>query len=296
MSLFVLGALHLDVIVEAPRLPRLDETLPGRAVRYAPGGKGGNQAVAASRMGASVAMAGAVGTDDFAARLLAALDAAGVDRSAVRTLPGDSGMSVAILEATGAYGAVTVAGANLGIEGPTRLPEGTRLVLLQSEIPEPANLAAARAARAAGAQLVLNAAPARPLAPELASLTDILVVNRTEAAALSGRPENQPENAAAALRATGAATVIITLGEAGLIVLEGEGPPRHLPAPKVTAIDSHGAGDAFIGALAASLDTGARLAQALSFAQAAAALHVATPPEARPRVRAAEVMAFRARA
>ncbi|MDH3264281.1 MAG: PfkB family carbohydrate kinase, partial [Paracoccaceae bacterium] len=113
MSVWVVGSLHLDVIVEAPRLPRLDETLVGQGVSYRLGGKGGNQAVAAARMGAEVAMAGAVGSDAFAETLLAELDRAGVDRAGVARLPGASGMSVAILDATGGYGAVIVSAANL---------------------------------------------------------------------------------------------------------------------------------------------------------------------------------------
>lgn len=297
MSVYVLGSLHLDVIVEAPRLPALDETLAGTAVRYAFGGKGGNQAVAAARMGARVAMAGAVGSDSFGETLLAGLDAAGVERSRVARLAGASGMSVAILEAGGAYGAVIVSGANLDVTGAAAFPEGATHLVLQSEIPEPANLAAARAASAAGARVILNAAPARPLDPALLALTSILVANRGEAAALSGAPDSAPETAARALAGEGARTVIVTLGAAGLLLLEaGASAPRALPAPAVRAIESHGAGDAFTGALAARLDAGAALGAALAFAQAAAALHVATPPENRAAIGPAEVKALLATA
>jgi ribokinase len=277
VSLLVLGALHHDVIVSAPRLPALDETLVGQGVRYVFGGKGGNQAVAAVRMGARVAMAGAVGRDAAGETLLAALDAAGVDRASVKRVDTASGMSVAIEDAGGSYGAVIVSAANLAITGDLPIPDGTTHLLLQSEIPEAANLAAARAAHAAGARVLLNAAPARPLPSELLALTDILVVNRVEAAQLSGAPENDPNQAAKVLLARGPASVIVTLGADGLICRNGESPALADPALPVSVISTHGAGDAFIGALAARLDAGEALSVTLGFAQAAAALHVSTP-------------------
>lgn len=289
MSVFVLGSLHLDVVVEAPRLPRLDETLAGQAVAYRFGGKGGNQAVAAARMGARVAMAGAVGSDAFAATLLAGLDAAGVDRSRVVRRSGASGMSVAILDTQGAYGAVIVSAANLSVTGAEPPPADTRVLLLQNEVPEAANLAAARAARDLGARVLLNAAPARPVAPELLALTDLLVVNRGEAAALTGLPEDAPEAAALALLGSGPAQVVVTLGAQGLHCRCRDDEALTLPAAQVAAVSSHGAGDAFLGALAARLDAGDGLRDALVFAQAAAALTVATPPDRRAAIGPAEV-------
>jgi ribokinase len=291
MSLHVVGSLHLDVIVEAPRLPRLDETLVGQRVSYRFGGKGGNQAVAAARMGASVSMAGAVGSDAFAETLLAELDRAGVDRTRVVRLAGASGMSVAILDAAGSYGAVIVSAANLAVEGGGAVPPGTTHLLLQNEIPEAANLAAARAARAAGAGVILNAAPARPVAADLLALTDLLVVNRVEAAQLTGQPEDAPEAAALVLRACGPAQVIVTLGAKGLHA-RSRSAALDLPAPRVNARSSHGAGDAFLGALAARLDAGAALEPSLRFAQAAAALHVSTPPEGRAGIGPEQVRAL----
>ena len=289
MSVHVLGALHLDVIVSAPRLPRLDETLPGRAVRYAFGGKGGNQAVAAGRMEATVSMAGAVGTDDFAATLLAGLDAAGIDCSRVVRRPGASGMSVAIEDEAGGYGAVIVSAANLEVTGEGAPPPGTTQLLLQNEVPEAANLAAAEAARAAGARVVLNAAPARPVAEALLALTGLLVVNRIEAAQLTGLPDDAHEAAALALIDREPEAVVVTLGAAGLHWRSRGAAGVTLPAPRVAAVSTHGAGDAFLGALAARLDGGDTIEGALGFAQAAAALHVATPPERRAALGAADV-------
>lgn len=167
------GSLHLDVIVETPHLPRLDETVTGQGVTYAFGGKGGNQAVAASRMGAQSHMAGAVGTDSFAQTLLATLDAEGVHRAGVQTQPGPSGMSVALLNPTGGYGAVIVSAANLAFQPQaTAFPKGCSTLILQNEIPESANLFLARRALSLGLTIILNAAPPAPPRPNsLASST-----------------------------------------------------------------------------------------------------------------------------
>ncbi|MBW7922433.1 MAG: bifunctional hydroxymethylpyrimidine kinase/phosphomethylpyrimidine kinase [Rubellimicrobium sp.] len=290
MSVLVCGALHLDVMVDAPHLPARDETVTGSAVAYAFGGKGGNQAVAAARMGARVHMAGRVGADGFAQVLLVGLDAAGVDRGQVQAVGGASGMSVAVVEAGGAYGAVIVSAANLAHDGCITLPPGCTSLVLQNEIPPAANRQAATRARAAGVRVILNAAPARVDDRALLALADILVVNRVEAAQYLGQRDlSDPQGAARALATLGPAQVIVTLGEGGLVLHDGT--TRHLPAPRVRAVSSHGAGDAFIGALAARLDAGDALPAARAFAQKAAALHVATPPEARATITPAQVAA-----
>jgi ribokinase len=285
-EVFVAGALHLDVVVDAPHLPARDETVTGSAVAYRFGGKGGNQAVAAARMGARVAMAGRVGPDRFGAMILAALDHAGVDRSRVVEVPGASGMSVAIVDAAGDYGAVIVSGVNLDMRAEPP-PPGTRIVLLQNEVPEAVNLGVAGAA--GGCRVILNAAPARLPPPALLARLDVLVVNRVEAAALAGTGD--PAAAAAALRARGPATVIVTLGGDGLLAATASG-VLHLPAPRVRVASSHGAGDAFLGALAADLARDADLQEALAFAQGAAALTVATHPDDRATLTRDRVAAF----
>jgi ribokinase len=293
-EILAVGALHLDVVVTAPRLPRLDETLPGTSVAYPLGGKAGNQAVAAARMGARVAMAGRVGTDTAGPRLLAALDDGRVDRTQVRTVPGESGMSVAIVTEGGAYGAVIVSGVNRVIDaGDIAVPEGVKLVLLQNEIAEAVNLALARKARAVGARVVLNAAPARDVSAGMLALTDILVVNRVEAADMTGAEEDalDAEAAARALSARGPGAVIVTLGAGGLVLAEGGG-VQAMPAFPVVPVSSHGAGDAFIGALAAELARGGALAEAARFAQGAAALTVAAEPGARDLVTETAVRAL----
>lgn len=287
-DIVVLGSLHLDVIVQAPALPRLGETAIGQAWSQTPGGKGGNQAVAAARHGASVAMIGAVGDDAPAGTLRAHLRENGVDIAHVADAPAPSGMSVAITEASGDYGAVIVSGANLTLDARAvaaagGLIGGARWLLLQNEVPEAANRAAALAARRAGCKVMLNAAPARPLPSDLASLLDILVVNALEAEALSGVAVRDAASALAAAEAlcAGPAAVIVTAGGAGLALATSGGTRVRMAAHAVRVVSTHGAGDGFIGALAARLALGDPLETALRYANAAAALLVASAPEAR---------------
>jgi ribokinase len=282
MSVLVMGALHLDVVLDTPRLPRVDETLVGQGVAYLFGGKGGNQAAAVAQMGGQVQMAGRVGTDAFGDELLSRLAEARVGAQQVLRVPGPSGMSAALVLPSGEYGAVIVSGVNALIDGEAvEIPEGTRLVLLQNEVPEAANLALARKARAAGARVVLNAAPMREMAAELLALTDVLIVNRLEAEDILGAAL-APEAAVARLAGIGPAQVILTLGGEGLILWDGA--EWRAAARRVSVISTHGAGDAFIGALAARLDAGDDLRSAADFAQGAAALHVSTPVAERVRI------------
>lgn len=294
MSVFVCGSLHYDVVVNAPHLPRLDETVAGGAVNYVMGGKGGNQAVAAARMGARAHFSGRVGDDAPGTVLLEALQSAGVETSGLQRGPGASGMSVAIVEPAGGYGAVIVSAANSRIE-PDRiaLPDDVTVVLLQNEVPETVNLATARLAREAGVKVVLNAAPAREVSAGLLARVDTLVVNQVEAADMLGKNENtlEPLSAARALTALGPPTVILTLGGNGVVLAEGD-TATHLPACDVKVVSTHGAGDTFLGAVAAAWDTGAQLLQAVNFGQAAAALHVSAALEQRSGITAADVEAL----
>lgn len=297
----VVGSLHLDILVEAPRLPVSDETLAGTSWVQKCGGKGGNQAVAAARFGAGTAMGGRVGDDDFGRRLRAHLRAAGVDDSCVGTdATAGSGMSVAIQEANGEYGAVIVSGANLAIDPAAIVEDWTTLwrsavLLLQNEVPEAVNLAAARAAHALGCRVLLNAAPARPIARALRDLVDVLIVNRVEAAALTGAnvvARAQAERAALALQRP-ERDVVITLGADGLLLAPRIGGIVFQPAFSVQQRSSHGAGDCFCGALAARLALGDDLPAACDFARIAAALHVAATPERQTSLVTADVLAIR---
>ena len=275
----VVGSLHLDIMVAAPRLPGRDETLIGTSWHYKCGGKGGNQAVAAARFGARTAFGGQTGQDDFGERLRANLVAAGVDIGHVGVDPArGSGMSVAISEAAGEYGAVVVSGANLTIDATAIAARwaalwDAKVLLLQNEIPEAVSLAAATAAKAKGTCIVLNAAPARSMSAALLALVDVLVVNRIEAAMLSGH-----DDMADALLALHSSTrdVVLTRGGDGLMLMTRDGRRTDIPALPVTLVSSHGAGDCFCGAMAARLAAGDGIEAACRFATEAAGQFVST--------------------
>lgn len=288
----VVGSLHLDIMVDAPRLPRLDETLMGSAWRYKCGGKGGNQAVAAARFGVSTAFGGQTGEDDFGGRLRANLASVGVDTRCVGIDPRNgSGMSVAISEADGEYGAVVVSGANLTMNAAAIAADWEPLwhcksLLLQNEIPEAVNIAAARAARTNGARIVLNAAPARQIPEVLLGLVDVLVVNRVEAEMLSGLIDAEP-----AIRSLGGTTrdIILTRGGEGVLLLTRQGRLLTVPAMPVKLISSHGAGDCFCGVLAACISKGDEIELACRTASQAAGLFVSLPESQHHTITAARV-------
>lgn len=278
----VVGSLHHDIMVEADHLPRRDETAVG--TRWYPkfGGKGGNQAVAVARAGGHCRMLGAVGADSFGSFLRDGLQAAGVDHRFVATLPDvGSGISVAIQDASGDYAATIVSGANLRID-PAALTDpdlwqGVALLILQNEVPESLNLAAARAARLHRVRTLLNAAPARALSKDLVSLLDVLVVNAVEAEMMGTGPVTDLASAgtAAASLAKGFDTVIVTAGGHGLAAATRGGDQVFaVPAVPVAVVSTHGAGDAFIGALANALVAGQALDAACAEAARAAARHV----------------------
>lgn len=293
-SIVVVGSLHYDIVVAGPRLPRLGETLPGSAWESKCGGKGGNQAVAAARQGGVVSMVGCVGDDDMGSQLRDHLRAAGVDTRCVRTGRSASGLSVVISEPAGDYAAVIVSGANQELdESDLRDAEAAlsaaSVLLLQNEIPDAVNLAAARRARAAGSRVILNAAPARPPVEALYRLVDVLVVNAVEAEMLGADPVADLASAqrAASLLSDRAPVVIVTAGGDGVAVQSAAFQGVKLPHP-VRVVSAHGAGDAFVGALAARLAAGDGLSEAVAWANATAALIVSTEEHARGALREAE--------
>ncbi len=282
----VFGSLHYDIMVDSPDRPRKGETLTGTAWFPKCGGKGGNQAVSTARTGVPTTMVGAVGDDDFGRVLLANLDRRGVDRSLVRLVKDvGSGMSVAIFDTEGDYGAVIVSGANLtlgdeDVAAARSCLAATTILVLQNEVPDVANAAMAIAARAAGARVLLNAAPVRPLSEALKANIDILVVNAVEAGDVSGRPIGGPDDAlvVAADLARRFPHVVVTLGGDGVVYAGEEATaPFAIPAVPVKLVSTHGAGDEFIGVLASSLARGQAMRRALDEANAAAARLVSTP-------------------
>lgn len=274
MNLLVVGSLHLDVVLTAPHLPAVDETVAGHAVAYTFGGKGGNQALAAARMGAPVAFAGRAGSDAFGDMIRETLRSSGIDLAQLQRDEGPSGMSAAIVNADGDYGAVIVSAANLNIEVEAIfMPQATGLLLLQNEIPDSVNLAVARKAKAHGARVWLNAAPARILPDALTDCIDLLIVNRLEAG-FYGSIEARTD-------------MLTTLGGKG-VAFRGD----FHPAFPVDVVSTHGAGDMFVGALAAEVLCGTDMGKAIRFAQAAAALHVASSADDRENLTADAVRQF----
>lgn len=275
------GSLHYDIMVQAEHLPRKDETAIGS--RWFPkfGGKGGNQAIAAAKAGADSRMIGAVGDDDFGRFLRRNLAIGRVDDRFIATIAATgSGMSVAIQDASGDYAATIVSGANLTIERESltlaEVWSDVRILVLQNEVPEAINLIAAVEAQRRGTMVLLNAAPARLLAPELEALVGVLVVNSVEAEMMGTSAVTDLASAARAAEvlAQRFAVVIVTAGAMGLAAAGKDG---HFttPARKVKAISSHGAGDCFVGALAAALARGEPLPAGCAAASNAAADHVA---------------------
>ena len=286
-AVIVVGSLHYDITVDAPGRPRKGETVTGRSWAPKFGGKGGNQAVAASRQGVSTAMVGAVGKDSFGEALLASLDRAKVDRRGVAVFEGfGSGMSVAIFDDEGDYGAVIVSGSNLAItpdQASEDLLSHGKVLVLQNEIPELVNEAVARRARERGLMIIINAAPARAFATDLPHLIDVLVVNAIEAEMLGGGRVSSLETAAraAAALALRFKAAIVTAGGDGVAFCGAGGQRAVLPGLKVTVASTHGAGDTFVGTLAARLALGETMSVALAVANQEAAKLVATPESAR---------------
>lgn len=278
----VVGALHHDIVVQAERQPLRGETLMGSAWAPKFGGKGGNQAVAARKADAEVAMIGAVGSDDFGATLLAGLEEAGIDtREVARLNDVGSGMSVAILDAEGDYAAVVVSGANRSIKpAPVAASahwQDASILILQNEIPEAVNQAAAKAARAKGATVVWNAAPARADTLGLMAVTDILIVNVIEAGQITGQPVTsltEAEQAALALKTKGVGAAIVTVGAAGVAAIGPDDEALQIAGEPVEVISAHGAGDVFTGVIATALAQGLSFGGAIRAANHAAAAHV----------------------
>jgi ribokinase len=266
----VVGSINADLVVVTERLPGPGETVSGGRFARHGGGKGANQAVAAARLGASVAMVGAVGGDELGEAAIRELEDEGIDASGVARLADEStGVALIVVDAAGENQIAIAAGANgrLAAEHVPAL-DGEGVLLLGFEVPDAAVVAGAEAAAAAGWTPILNPAPAREIPERALAAGPLLTPNATEAAQLTG--EEDPEAAARALRERTGAPVLITLGARGAQLLDAGGLQR-LPAPEVDVVDTTGAGDALNGALAAELAAGRPLPEAARFAIAAAA-------------------------
>ncbi len=280
----VVGSLNMDLVVRASRMPRPGETLAGQTFQQVPGGKGGNQAVAAARLGASVSMIGCTGRDSNGEALRKGLEAEQIDCSGVGTSDNAAtGVAMIIVDDASQNAIVIVAGGNGEVTPDTiatheALLSAADIVVCQLETPPDTIRAALAAARRLGKLTVLNPAPATSELPaDWFAFIDYLIPNELEAATLSGIEIAHPDDArraALALRERGARNVIITLGSQGVFALLDGDDGRHFGAPKVKAIDTTAAGDTFIGGFVAQLASGVPVAEAISFGQRAAAIAV----------------------
>lgn len=274
----VFGSLNVDVMIAVNHLPLPGETVLGPGYELTAGGKGANQALAAARAGASVTMIGSIGTDPLAETAIADLRAAGVDLSHLAKVGDPTGLAAICVDKAGENHVVVASGANRHTKAsqmPAALLGPDTLVVMQMEVPLEQNWALIHAAKAKGARILLNAAPAAAIPAEALGLIDWLIVNENEAKQvaldLKVAVEDARQAAANIARATDT-TVIVTLGGAGAAAYLGKGGGFEVPALAIKPLDTVGAGDSFVGGFAAAIDRGLDLPQALRHAAVGGAL------------------------
>ncbi|ODT65646.1 MAG: ribokinase [Pelagibacterium sp. SCN 63-23] len=277
----VFGSTNLDQVGTVTRLPKPGETVAGGTFSMAPGGKGANQALAARRAGAQVLHVSAVGDDAFADMALDLLEKGGVDLSQLRRAQAATGIAMIFVDAAGenviailpgANGTVSPEDADRGLAG---LARGD-ILLVQQEVPQVATRRALEIARERGAVSVLNTAPYLPDTADLAPLADIVIANETEFSLLSGRPIDELDAAMAEWVARTGRTIVVTLGPDGARARTPQG-ALAVAAHKIVPVDTVGAGDTFCGYLAAALDAGLALEQAMHRAAVAGSLACLNP-------------------
>jgi len=281
LEILVVGSLNTDLVVRTPRFPQPGETISGEDLRIFPGGKGANQAVAAARQGARVAMVGRVGRDSFGAFLVESLRSDQIDTSHVAIDTAATGTAIIMVDTNGQNSIVLSAGANghVSRQDVDALHTDAKLLLLQLEIPLETVMYAAQWGKQNGMIVILNPAPAQPLPDQLLASTDFVLPNETELSLLTGTIVNDNHSAQAAariLRQRGAKNVIVTLGEKGALVVAGSR-VQHIDSFRVKVVDTTAAGDAFIGGFAARVvESGSllpeKLDEAVRYANACGAL------------------------
>jgi len=298
---FVAGSINMDVVATADRHPRVGETVAGHEVLYFPGGKGANQAVSAAKLGAPTTLIGRLGTDAFGAELRTFLAAQGVDLSYVKDTAEIHTGTAIITIADADNTIVVVPGANAQVSAAdvatAPLAKGD-IAVSQFEIPLATISAFFNRARAAGATTILNPAPAIAFGAELLDLVDILILNETELSLLARtelRDSDEPARfieAARALRGDRDMIVCVTLGKRGVVALS-DGKQLIVEGRAVKAVDTTGAGDCFVGAVAAQLAAGKSIRDALDYANVAASICVQRMGAAPSMPTAAEVKTSR---
>ena len=297
---FVAGSINMDVVATADRHPRVGETVAGQAVLYFPGGKGANQAVAAAKLGAPTTLIGRIGKDAFGDELKAFLAAQGIDLRFVQEAAEAHTGTAIITVANAENSIVVIPGANALVSAADvvapLLAKGD-IAVSQFEIPLAAIAAFFQSARAAGATTILNPAPAIDFSRELLDLVDILILNETELGLLAKIELNDTDDhirfidAARSLQADRDAIICVTLGKRGVLAII-DGKPQVIPGRPVTAVDTTGAGDCFVGAVAARLAAAAPIHAALNYANVAASISVQRMGAAPSMPTAAEMSAL----
>lgn len=278
-TIHVLGSINMDIIVQVEELPRTGETIHGKTVFITPGGKGANQALAAARAGATVRLCTAVGSDEHGKMLLDGLSPY-INTDFCSQKHGQSGTAYITVDSHALNTIVVVAGANdlLSIQDVAHFSKGINgedFCIGQLEVPSNITRSFFQAARKVQATTILNPSPITRLDETLLEVTDILILNETEARTITNQPSVSTERLADLLHARGISIVVITRGENGAVYSGAHG-ARH-PGYRVNAIDSTAAGDAFLGALATSLAEGKSPTDSLAFANAAGALCTMKP-------------------
>jgi ribokinase len=278
----IFGSLNVDLLIPVDRLPHPGETVMGPSYSFAAGGKGANQALAAARAGAHVRMAGRVGTDDLSVIALNDLQLGGVDLTLTVKDEKPTGLAAICVDKKGENIIVVASGANVDAHA-DQVPDSAlnkdTMICLQMETPVAENWALVRRAKARGARVLLNVAPAAPVPTDIVRMVDWLVVNETEAMIVAdslGRHRDNPRDAGAAVAEAAQTTVIVTLGGEGACAIAA-GTVYDVTAMLITPVDTVGAGDAFVGAFAAAIDSGGDLSRGLAYGSVAGALACLTP-------------------
>ena len=290
-KILVVGSLHLDVIVHSSRLPKPDETLLGDKVSYRFGGKGGNQAVAAAKIDVQVFMAGRIGTDNFGKQIYDTLSNQNINLDGLKMVDEATGMSVALIGSDGIYSAVVVSGVNQTIElSEIAVPDDLNVLVLQNDINTDANFEIIKKVPKS-TFIILNAAPALTPNKDFFERIDLLVVNQLEAKMLLNEEPIIFNNldALRKLQNLGPKEVIITMGADGYTGISKNGEIFSEPGIKVDVLSTHGAGDSFVGTLAAFICKGEPINIAAQYAQASSALHVKTPIDQREKILQADI-------
>ena len=290
-KILVVGSLHLDVIVHSSRLPKPDETLLGDKVSYRFGGKGGNQALAAAKIDVQVFMAGRIGTDNFGKQIYDTLSNQNINLDGLKMVDEATGMSVALIGSDGIYSAVVVSGVNQTIElSEIAVPDDLTVLVLQNEINTDANFEIIKKVPKS-TFVILNAAPALTPNKDFFERIDLLIVNQLEAKMLLNEEPSIFNNldALRKLQNLGPKEVIITMGADGYTGISKNGEIFSEPGIKVDVLSTHGAGDSFVGTLAAFICKGEPINIAAQYAQASSALHVKTPIDQREKILQADI-------